>query len=224
MADFAIANVNSDPLGLAGGAIVLVSVDGGPRKEYHESLNYNGKPLSDAVKELKPTDQKTVNYELHDTASLVIPLGILTNGWFVAGLTANCTAEGRPTVQVNIVKPSADAKYKARAAGAIELTFTGGFGVVDGFGATGMDTQGISSSLSISMQTAEAMHPTSGDYLDAGIFHYAYKKEVTVEAYAAPGLPAGAFKTSSDTKEGRDGWKTYALAFWSYLDADTLAP
>jgi len=211
----------SDPLGIGsitGGVINIVDISGGPRSDFHEVLASSGKFINSAVKALRPIEEWSIQYELLDTASFSVAFGALVNtDYIVTSLSASCGPDARPTVQVTAIKPSAAAKVKAYGS-AITFTMSGGFGIVDAFGATSSSAF-LSSSCNITMQTLEAMEETSGDYLDDGIYHYGFKKEVSVEAYGAITEAATGKVTDSDTRESRDGWKIFAKSFWLYLDA-----
>lgn len=211
-----------DPLGLATETgIILTDRNGGPRRELLESLAANGKYLAAAVKILKPVEEWSMSYELHDGATLTLVFGAAVNtNFLITAASAKYSATGRPVVDVSCVKPSAANKIKAYAT-AITIDFAGGFGLVDKFGAT--FSQGISSQCSITMQTApEAMGETDGDYLTGGLYHFGFKKECQAEAYDSITLPAGAHSAQPlDLKTGRDGWKTYAAAWWTYMDAQS---
>jgi hypothetical protein len=216
---------STDPLGIGsitGGPINIVDISGGPRKDFHEVLASNGKYIESAVKAMKPVEEWSIQYELLDTASFSVAFGALVNtNYLVTSLAASCSPDNRPTLTVTALKPSAAGKVKAYAS-AVTFAMTGGFGIVDSFGATSTGAF-LSSSCSISMQTLEAMDETSGDYLDDGIYHYGFKKEVSVEAYEAITEPADSYVTDEDQREGRDGWEIHAKSFWLYLDAIAAA-
>lgn len=210
----------SDPLSLASaGVINLVDLTPSTPRSFHEVLLSNGKYKSAALKTLKPLDQWEITYELLDTASLVIPLGVAVNvSYLVTALSCSCAPDKYPEVKVTVIKPSNANKIKAYGS-AISYTFTGGFGIVNKFGATSTNAF-ISSSLSISMQSLEAMEETTGDFLEGGLYKFGFKEETSFEAYAAITYAAAHATPNKPTtpKETRDGWQVYPASFWKYLD------
>jgi hypothetical protein len=200
-------------------AINVVDISGGPRKGFHEVLAGQGQFIQSAVKTLRPVEEWSIQYELLDGAAFSLAFGTPVNtNYLITSFQASCGPEARPTISVTALKPSAAAKIKAYALGAISVSMSGGFGIVEKWGATSTDAF-VSSNCNISMQTLEAMEETSGDFLAAGIYHYGFKKEVSVEAYGAITEPASSQVTDSDQRESRDGWQIYAKSFWSYMDA-----
>lgn len=219
MPDFHHAHTD-DPLGLADETgIILVDKNGGVRKDFVEMLAADGRFIAAAVVELKPVEEYQLTYELRDAGGLTLAFGVAVNtNYILTAGSVKCGSGAYPTVDVTALKPSNINKLKAYTGAAIELAVAGGFGMVNKFGAT--FSKGISSGASVSMQTAEAMEETSGDYLEAGLYYYGFKLEATAEAYDSITLPVGAFSGQPlDTKTSRDGWKTYAAAWWQYLHA-----
>ncbi len=218
MVDF--ATQTADPFGLGvidDDGIVVTDIVGGPRREQVEVLAGNAKYIEDAVVNLRPIEEWSVSYELR-VGTLTVPFGALLNSaYLVTSFSASTSSDGYPTASVTAIKPSAAGMIKAYPA-SVTLGIGGGFGVVEKFGMTSASSF-ISTGVSISMLTAEAMHETSGDFETAGIYHYGFKQEVTGEAYATITLPGDARLTDSDTREGRDSWTTYAASWWRYLDA-----
>jgi hypothetical protein len=205
----------TDPLGLAtDNVIVLTDQNGGDAREHVEVLNAAAQYVTAATTAIKIRTEGRSAYELLATARLVVDFGVAINTHYIAtGLTAQYTSEGYPTAEVTWIKFSAIAKYLATGSG--QITLTGGFGLVEKFGAT--FAQGISSRLSVSMMNSEAMAETSGDFLDAGYTHYGLKCEYTVEAYDAITIPAGAVPAGTDSKTGRTAWGTFSKSWFTYL-------
>lgn len=211
------------PLGIGtldgSNGINIVDISGGARKDYHEVLAGKGQFIQSAVKALRPVEEWAIQYELLDGGAFSLAFGVPVNtSYIVTSFSASCGPDVRPTVNVTALKPSAAAKIKSYALGAVSVSLTGGFGIIEKWGATSTDAF-VSSSCNITMQTLEAMEETSGDFLSAGIYHYGFKKEVSIEAYGAITLPANSQDPSQDSRESRDGWKTYAASFWQYMDA-----
>jgi hypothetical protein len=216
----------ADPLGIGtldgSTEINVTELSGGNVKEFHEVLAGNGRHIQAAVKELRPNEEWSIAYELLDGAAFSLAFGVPVNtDYLITSFSASCGPDSRPTVNVTAIKPSAAGKIKSYAGGgAITIAMSGGFGIVEKWGATSTGAF-LSSSCNISMQTLEAMEETSGDFLDAGIYHYGFKKEVSVEAYAAITPPANSKVTDAPTRESREGWKVFASSFWLYMDAIT---
>jgi hypothetical protein len=213
---------SADPLGLGtldgSNGINVVAINGGPVRQFHEVLAGNGKYIGSAVKILKPIEEWTVDYELLDGASFSLAFGVLVNSsYLVTAFSASHGAENRPTVSVTAMKPSAANLIKAYAGGAVSVTLAGGFGIVEKWGATAAAAF-LSAQCSISMQTLEGMDETSGDFMVGGIYHYGFKKEVSVEAYGAITVPAGSHYGESKKRQGRDQIQIYSTPFWSYMD------
>ncbi len=217
-----------DPLGLAtAGDIVLVNVSGGIRRDFVEMLSEKGIYVPAAAQAIKPVEEFQVEYELRSTA-LTVPLGQLVNGsYLVTALSAQSDSGKYPTVTVTVIKFSATNKLLTSVlaetvSSALSQDITGGFGLVNKYGVSGT-IRGISSSMSISMQAAERMEETSGDYLQSGYVQYGFKREVTIESYTEVGSGAtvsgvsGAKVTARDTKTARDGYKTFSVSYFEYL-------
>jgi len=218
MPDFAIQS--ADPFGLgviAADGIVVTDITGGPRKDFVEVLAGNAKYIDAAVVDLRTREEWTVSYELR-TGTLVVPFGAALNAaYLVTSFTGSSSNDGYPTATITAVKPSSAAMIKAYA-GAISLSLAGGFGIVNKFGMTATSSF-ISTGISISMLTAEALHETNANFETDGLYHYGFKKEVTGEAYGDITIPGTGHVTDDDIREGRDGWKTYAASWWEYMDS-----
>jgi hypothetical protein len=213
---------SSDPLGKASaGVINLTSITPSTPRSFVEVLLSTGKYDISSLKTIKPLEQWDLTYELLDTASLSLSLGVAQNtSYLITALSCSCAPDKYPEVNVTIIKPSAANKIKANGSG-VAVALVGGFGVVNKFGATSTAAF-VSSQMSISLQTLEAMEETSGDFMQAGIYHFGFKQECQAEAYAAITIPAGAHaQTNAPTtpKETREGWQIYPAAWWTYLDA-----
>lgn len=212
---------SDDPLDLAeAGVINLTGINWSQSKGYVEILSPAGLYLAAALKATKPLDQVQVDYELLANASLTVALGALINtDYLISAITCACGPDKYPAVSVTAIKPSAPGLVKEYGS-AIDLTFAGGFGIVNKFGATSASAF-VSSNCSISMQQLEAMHETSGDFLADSIYRYGFKQEVSCEAYGAIVIPVGAHASPNapaSPKETREGWQIYSASFWTYLD------
>jgi hypothetical protein len=215
MTTFAHAHTD-DPLGLATAAtIILTDVRGGERNQFVEVFDATAAYLAAAAQAIKPIEEWQIDYEILATGSLVVALGSLVNiDYLVTGLSANSRSDGYPTASLTAIKLSSAAKFVATGTGSI--TVTGGFGLVNKLEAT--FSKGISSSLSLSMQTAEALEETSGDYLDEGYTLYGMKKECQVEAYDAITIPVAGKQTASDlANSGRTAWGTQTASWFEYI-------
>lgn len=213
---------SADPLGIGtldgSNGINVVNISGGPSRGFHEVLAGNGKYIESAVKLLKPVEEWTIDYELLDGAAFSLAFGVLVNSlYLVTAFQANCGAEARPTISVSVLKPSAANLIKAYAGGAITIAMAGGFGIVEKWGATSTG-QMITSNCNISMQTLEGMNETSGDFDIGGIYHYGFKKNVSIEAYGAITPPVGSHPGEEKSRQSRDGIKIFSVPFWAYLD------
>lgn len=211
----------TDPLGLASaGVINFVGYTPSTPRSYLEVDAPSGKPLAAAVKLLKPLDQFEIEYDLLDTASLVVPFGVAVNtNYLITAASCDCGPDKYPRVALTCIKPSAAAMIKAYT-GSITLTFVGGMGIVNKFGATSTGAF-ISSKCSVSMKSLEAMHETSGDFLTGSIYRFGFKQELSYEAYEAIVAPAGAHGSPNipaTPKQSPDGWQIYSASFWKYLD------
>lgn len=216
----------ADPLGIGSldgsTAVNTVSVSGGPQKQYHEVLGGNGLYILSAVKILKPIENWDMEYELLDGGDLEVGFGDATNGdYLITAFSASCSPDARPTASITAIKPSASAKIKpySEVGTPPTLTITGGFGIVEKWGATSTSAF-VSSQGSVSMQTAEALDETSGDFLANGLLTWGFKQECQVEAYGPITVPEGKFTTDNPVRRQRDGYETHSASFWSYLDAN----
>jgi len=220
MPDFAIEI--ADPLGIGtidgSNAINVTEVSGGDRNDFHEVIAGNGKYIESAVKIIKPREEWTIGLELLDGAAFSLAFGVAVNtDYLVTSFSANCTPDTRPVISITAMKPSSAAKIKAYFGGATTVAIAGGFGIVEDWDCSSVDAF-LSSQTSISMQTAEAMEETSGDFLDGGLLQWAFKQETSVEAYGTITLPGTAHQPSGDIRRSRDGWKIFAASYWQYLD------
>jgi len=210
-----------DPLGLAtAGDIVLVSVSPERQFEVVDMLSELAVPLKSSAVKIRGVIATTIDYELK-AASLVIPLGtdIGTDDYRIASISANCNANGYPTVSVVAIRPEAGS-FAATPGSYGNLTVVGGFGVVNLWGST--CTQPISSTLSISSQRAIANHHTTGVILTLGMVMYAYRKDVTIEGYTDITIPVGAILSSdnnADPKTSREAYNTFRVSYTDYLIA-----
>jgi hypothetical protein len=222
-----VTGASADPLGLALGAINLAGVSGGARKEWSEVMDPTGVPILNVINALKPKEEWQVEYELLDGASFSIGLGAAVNtDYLVTALSLRQGADTRPTVGVTAIKPSSAAKIKAYINPITLGPWSGGFGVINKVSSISAASDFISLNASISIQTAEALKEAAvvgvTDYLDAGLYTYGFKLEITAEAYGAITEPANSKVTAEDVKESREGWKTYSKNCWLYLDSVSL--
>lgn len=219
-----VAHITSaDPLGLAvAGVIDLRSITPSTPRSFVEVLLSSGKYLPSALKTIKPLEQWDLVYDLYDTASMAVILGVAMNtDYLVTALSCNCGPEKYPQVSLSIIKPSAANLIKAGTS--ITVTMVGGFGIVNKWGATS-SLSFISSGMSVSMQSIDAMHETSGDFLVDGIYRFGFKQECTAEAYDAIVTPVGAHavpNAPTTPKETAEGLQTYSASWWTYLDPYT---
>lgn len=206
-----------DPLGLAiAGDIVLVDVSGGVRKNYVEMMSELGIYIPSAAHEIRPVTEYQISYELR-SSTLTVPLGVLINtDYVITALAAASKSDGYPNVNATVIKFSSPDKYLAPATAPSAIAISGGFGLVNKWGLT--STDGISSNMSISMQSVDALEETSGDYLEDGYTQYGFKQDVTFESYSLiASVPSGGKLVSRDAKTGRNGLKTHSLNFFKYL-------
>lgn len=211
----------TDPLGLASaGVINIVEYKPSMSRGYLEAMAPAGKPLAAAVKLMKPLEQFDVTYDLLDTASLVVPFGVAVNtNYLITACSCDCGPEKYPRVSLSCIKPSSATLIKAYS-GSISLTFVGGRGIVNKFGAT-CTSAFISSKCSVSMAALDAMDEVSGDFLVGGIYRFNFKQEMSYEAYAAIVAPAGVHGTPNQPttpRQSSEGWQIYDASFWKYLD------
>lgn len=209
-----------DPLALAdGSAIVLVSLDGGPRQDHVTSTNEAGQPFAPAA--VKAREEGTVVYEVR-SGSLVVPFGAAVNTYYmVLSMSVSQSPTAYVQVTVNWIKPSA-----ANMIYAFEShteTITGGTGIRNLFGATlGTNGCAISCSMSLSGEQLEALTSIGTDYCHGGLATLGYRKEVTLEATAAITIPAGGYYTAKATpKKSRDGWDTYSASWFVHPNLAT---
>jgi hypothetical protein len=205
----------SDLLGLSDGTnIILASSGGGARKQYVEVFTANGAYIPTAAVATRPHDEHTVEYELIG-GSLALNIGAAVNtNYFITGVSANCGSEQYPRVSVTFLKFSAANKFNSGSKKGT-ITLTGGFGVVNLFGATAAGA--ISSSLSLTTQQAETLASTSGDYQEGGYAIYGLKTECSVESTTAITIPAGGKETASDENGSQTGAKIFSKSWFEYL-------
>jgi hypothetical protein len=149
---------------------------------------------------------------------------VVNTNFLVTAYSCNCGPEKYPEVSLTVIKPSSAGMIKAGTDKTI--TAVGGFGIVNKWGATSAKSF-ISSGCTISMQSLEAMHETSGDFMAAGIYRFGFKQECQAEAYAAIVTPVGAHATPNaptTPKETAEGWQSYQASWWTYLDPYVAAP
>jgi hypothetical protein len=219
---------SADPLDLAEeGVIELVSIKPSTPRTYSEVMNSAGKYIAAALKVLKPLEQWDITYRLLDTASLTLTFGAAINtDYLLTAGACSCGPDKYPEVTVTAIKPSSAAMIKTYAGAAITQTFVGGFGIVNKFSATSTASF-ISSSCSISMQALEAMHETSGDFEEDGIYKFGFKQECQATAYAAiviPGTAHASPNAPATPSEGEADWQIYEASWWTYLDAYVATP
>jgi hypothetical protein len=205
----------TDLLDLADGTnVILAGNGGGARKQYVEVFAATGAYIADAAVATRPHDEFTVEYELVG-GSLVLNVGEAVNtDYFITGISANCGSEQYPRVSVTFLKFSAANLFNSGSKKAT-ITITGGFGVVNLFGATAEGA--ISSSLSLTTQQVETLASTSGDYQEGGYAIYGLKQECQIESTTAISLPADGKETSSDERASSTGAKTYSKSWFEYL-------
>lgn len=197
-----------DLLGLAtNDDIVLNDTNGGPVNQFVEGVNHDAAWIDSAAQIVRPIEQYTNSYTLY-SSSLVLSLGALVNtDYIITGCQAGSTNEGYPTVSVTFVKLSNVNKFLVTETGT--ETIAGGFGLVNKFGAT--FAQGISSRMSLSMKTADALEPTSGDFSEGGYTVFGFKRSIELESFDALVYAAGHVE-SSGTRKSAEGWD---ILFWS---------
>ena len=212
---------SDDPLDFAdAGVINLVSITPSTPRQFVEVLLASGKYDADNLKQIKSLEQWDLSYELLDGADLDLVFGVAVNtSYLLTVASLDCGPDKYPILNVSCIKPSNANKIKAYGSG-ITVTVAGGFGMVNKHGATATAAF-LSSQMSVSMQTLEAMEETSGDFMEGGIYHFGFKQECSAEAYSAITIPAGAHaQTNAPTtpRETREGWQIYPAAWWLYLD------
>ena len=79
----------------------------------------------------------------------------------------------------------------------------------------------ISSSMSLSAQTAETLAPTGGDLAVGGFVMYGLKQECQLESTSEITLPAGGKLTSEDSRKSSTGAQINFKAWFEYLTAPT---
>jgi hypothetical protein len=211
-----------DPLALAtGSAIVLVSMDGGPRQDHITSTNEAGQPFEPAA--VKAREEGTVTYEVR-SGTIAIPFGAATgktSAYMVLSMSVLQSPTAYVQVTVNWIKPSAANMIYAYEAHT--ETITGGTGIRNLFGATlGTNGCAISCSMSLSGEQREALTSSGTDYCHGGLATLGYRKEVTLEASAAITIPAGGYYTAKATpKKSRDGWDTHSASWFAHPNLAT---
>tara|TARA_R110002110_G_scaffold55641_3_gene158810 strand:+ start:911 stop:1537 length:627 start_codon:yes stop_codon:yes gene_type:complete len=191
-----------DLLGLAtDDDIVLNDTTGGPVNQYVEAVNHDAVFIDAAAQIVRPISQFTNSYTLI-SSSLVLSLGALVNtNYLITGIQAGSNSGGYPTVSVTFVSFSNVNKFVANETGT--TTILGGFGLVNKFGGT--FAQGVSSSMTLSTKTADALEPTSGDFSEGGYTVYGFKKSISLESFDA--ITFAALKVeSSGTRKNAEGW------------------
>lgn len=209
-----------DPLALAtGSAIVLVSIDGGPRQDHITATNEAGQPFEPAA--VKAREEGTVVYEVR-SGTIAIPFGAAVNtSYMVLSMSVSQSPTAYVQVTVNWIKPSSAAMINAFEAHT--ETITGGTGIRNLFGATiGSPACAVSCSMSLSGEQLEALTSIGTDYCAAGLLTMGYRKEVTLEAYGAITIPAGGYYTAKATpKKSRDGWDTHSASWFVHPNLAT---
>lgn len=211
-----------DPLALAdGSAIVLVSLDGGPRQDHITSTNEAGQPFAPAA--VKAREEGTVVYEVR-SGTIAVPFGAATgtsSAYMVLSMSVSQSPTAYVQVTVNWIKPSAANMIYAYEAHT--ETITGGTGIRNLFGATlGTNGCAISCSMSLSGEQLEALTSIGTDYCHGGLATLGYRKEVTLEATAAITVPTPGYYTAKATpKKSRDGWDTYSASWFVHPNLAT---
>jgi len=205
----------SDLLGLADGTnIILVSSGGGARRQYVEVYAANGAYLSGAAVAIRSRDEHSVEYQVIG-GELVLPIGTAVNtSYFITGVSVQCSSDSYPRVSITFLKFT-NANMFNTGSKKTTITVTGGFGVVNLWGA--MAAGAISSSMSLQSQTVETLAPTSGDLQEGGFALYGLKQECSVESTTAITLGANAVETASDTRAGSTAATIYSRSWFEYL-------
>lgn len=210
-----------DPLILAdGSAIVLVSIDGGSRRDYITSTNESGQPFAPAA--IKSRDEGTIVYEIR-SGTIAIPFGAAVNtDYMVTGMSVSQSPTSYVQVTVNWLKPSSSAMIYAFEAHT--ETITGGTGIRNIFSATiASPSCAVSCSMSLSAEQIEALSSVGTDYCGAdSIATFGYRKEITLEAYGAITIPAGGYYTAKAApKKSRDGWDIHSASWFVHPNLAT---
>ncbi|MBP7430715.1 MAG: hypothetical protein KBC05_14875 [Candidatus Hydrogenedentes bacterium] len=210
----------TDPLDLADASdIVLNSANGGPRMQYVEVFSPTGAYLAGGTVAIRPREEYSIEYTLVG-GSLVLNIGALVNtNYVITGVNVSCRTDGYPTVGLTALKFTNANMFNATNSLKTTLTITGGLGVVNLFGATAAGA--ISSSMSLSAQTAETLAPTGGDLAVGGFVMYGLKQECQLESTSAITLPAGGKLTSEDSRKSSTGAQINFKAWFEYLTAPT---
>ena len=172
---------------------------------------------SDAVKRIEGVYTLTTTYELKSTA-LAFNLNADIGGYRVQNVSVNCTSRTFPQVTITSVKPGNGSFCAVLAGGVNTVTISGGFGMVNLWGAT--CTEPISSTMNIGGQTAMAIAGTSGEILTLGLAVYGWKKSCTLEGYVLPTLGDGTYQSEGTDDlpvSARDGMKTYSKGWQADL-------
>ena len=209
-----------DPLGLAdGSAIVLVSIDGGPRQDHITSTNEAGQPFAPAA--VKVREEGTVVYEVR-SGTIAIPFGAAVNtSYMVLSMSVSQSPTAYVQVTVNWIKPSAANMIYAFEAHT--ETITGGTGIRNLFGATlGTNGCATSCSMSLSGEQLEALTSIGTDYCHGGIATMGYRKEVTLEASAAITIPTPGYYTAKAVpRKSRDGFDSHSASWFVHPNLAT---
>lgn len=214
---------SSDPVDLAvAGSVNLKKLTPSTPRGYLEVMAPSGKMIPSGVRVLNPLQQWEIEYELLDDASLTLVFGAAVNtDYLITAASVNCQPKKNPIVNITVIKPSSAGMIKAYA-GTVELTLVGGEGIVNKFGATAAASF-ISSQATVSMQSLDADNETSGDFEADGIYRFNFKLDVTMEAYGAITIPAGAdlvHNAPATPSEAPEDWQKYQASFSTYMDPE----
>jgi hypothetical protein len=222
-----------DPLGLATEAtIILTDLKGGPRAQFVEVFAANAAYIAAAAQAIKPSEEWQIDYELLGTDDLVLDIGTAVNtDYIITGVQVSCGPDKYPTVSVTAMKLLASVGGASNIAALLTsfshtLTVVGGFGAMNRtlLGVSLPADGGVSASLSLSMQTAEAMAETTGALLADGFTMYGMKQECTYEAFSAITPPVAGKVTAEDTRTSRTGWKIFAKSWFEYIGSVPTPP
>lgn len=211
-----------DLLGLSDVAdIILVSNVGGARAQHVEVYAANGVYLEAGVVPIRPREEHTVEYQLIG-GTIEIPIGEAVNtSYFITGVSCNCSAESYPRVSITFAKFTNANMFNTGSKKAT-ITLTGGFGVVNLFGATAVGA--ISSSMSLGTGTVETLASTSGDLQEGGFALYGLKQTCSIESTTAISLPALGHSTAEDEKASSTGASTFSKSWFEYLYEPEVTP
>lgn len=210
--------VVADNLGLAAEGIILTRQPGGLKASLVEPMDGVGNYIASSARAIKPREEWTNSYEVHDGETLTVTVGALANTHFiVTGCRVSCAANQMVKVDVSYTRLTADNLFNSVNSLTYTLEIVGGFGVVALFGATvATADSALESSLSVSSQNKDAPHPTSGDIQVGSFVVYGIKLEGMLKATSAITEPEGAKVTAADSNEDQQDLKTYSKSWTTY--------